>query len=167
MDIFLVILSALFMIIGLIGSLLPVIPGPPLSWLGLLILYFTKAVEMNLTLIIITGIIALIIFILDYIIPAMGTKKFGGSKSGMIGTSIGLVIGLLSPIPGGIILGPFVGAFIGEMLNKSDSKLAFKAAIGSFLGFLASTFIKFLVGIIYLGIYLSIVWEYKQSLFAI
>jgi uncharacterized protein YqgC (DUF456 family) len=167
MDIFLVILSALFMIIGLIGSLLPVIPGPPLSWLGLLILYFTKAVEMNLTLIIITGIIALIIFILDYIIPAMGTKKFGGSKSGMIGTSIGLVIGLLSPIPGGIILGPFLGAFIGEMLNKNDSKLAFKAAIGSFLGFLASTFIKFIVGIIYLGIYLSKVWEYKQSLFLI
>jgi uncharacterized protein YqgC (DUF456 family) len=167
MDIFLVILSALFIIIGLIGSFLPVIPGPPLSWLGLLILHVTHAVEMNLTLIIITGIIALIIFLLDYIIPAMGTKKFGGSKSGMIGTSIGLVIGLLSPIPGGIILGPFLGAFIGEMLNKNDSKLAFKAAIGSFLGFLASTFIKFIVAIIYLGIYLSKVWEYKQSLFSI
>jgi uncharacterized protein YqgC (DUF456 family) len=167
MDIFLVILSALFIIIGLIGSFLPVIPGPPLSWLGLLILHVTNAVEMNLTLIIITGIIALIIFLLDYIIPAMGTKKFGGSKSGMIGTSIGLVIGLLSPIPGGIILGPFLGAFIGEMLNKNDSKLAFKAAIGSFLGFLASTFIKFIVAIIYLGIYLSKVWEYKQSLFSI
>jgi len=167
MDIFLVILSALFIIIGLIGSFLPVLPGPPLSWLGLLILHVTKAVEMNLTLIIITGVIALIIFLLDYIIPAVGTKKFGGSKSGMIGTSIGLVIGLLSPIPGGIILGPFLGAFIGEMLNKNDSKLAFKAAIGSFLGFLASTFIKFIVAIIYLGIYLSKVWEYKQSLFSI
>ena len=155
MDIFLVILSALFIIIGLIGSFLPVIPGPPLSWLGLLILYLTNAVEMNLTLIIITGVIALIIFLLDYIIPAMGTKKFGGSKSGMLGTSIGLVIGLLSPIPGGIILGPFLGAFIGEMLNKNDSKLAFKAAIGSFLGFLASTFIKFIVAIIYLGIYIA------------
>lgn len=167
MDLFLVILSALFIIIGLIGSFLPVIPGPPLSWIGLLILHVTQAVEMNLTLIIITGVIALIIFLLDYIIPAMGTKKFGGSKSGMIGTSIGLVIGLLSPIPGGIILGPFLGAFIGEMLNKNDSKLAFKAAIGSFLGFLASTFIKFIVAIIYLGIYLSKVWEYKQSLFSI
>lgn len=167
MDIFLVILSALFIIIGLIGSFLPVIPGPPLSWLGLLILYLTNAVEMNLTLIIITGVIALIIFLLDYIIPAMGTKKFGGSKSGMIGTSIGLVIGLLSPIPGGIILGPFLGAFIGEMLNKNDSKLAFKAAIGSFLGFLASTFIKFIVAIIYLGIYISKVWEYKETLFSI
>ena len=167
MDIFLVILSLLFIVLGLIGSLLPVIPGPPLSWLGLLILHFNKAVEMNLTLIIITGIIALVIFLLDYIIPAIGTKKFGGSKSGMIGTSIGLVVGLLSPIPGGIILGPFLGAFIGEMLNKSDSKLAFKAAIGSFLGFLASTFIKFILGIIYLGIYLSKIWEYKESLFSI
>jgi len=153
------------MIIGLIGSLLPVIPGPPLSWLGLLILYFTKAVEMNLTLIIITGIIALIIFILDYIIPAMGTKKFGGSKSGMIGTSIGLLVGLISPVPGGIIIGPFLGAFIGEMLNKNNSKTAFKAAIGSFIGFLASTFIKFIVSVIYLGIYISTLWQYKHDLF--
>ena len=165
MDIFLVILSALFMIIGLIGSLLPVIPGPPLSWLGLLILYFTKAVEMNLTLIIITGIIALIIFILDYIIPAMGTKKFGGSKSGMIGTTIGLLVGLISPVPGGIIIGPFLGAFIGEMLNKNNSKTAFKAAIGSFIGFLASTFIKFIVSVIYLGIYINTLWQYKHDLF--
>ena len=167
MDIILLILSALFIVMGLIGSFLPVLPGPPLSWLGLLVLHLTQAVKMNLALIIITGIIALIIFLMDYIIPAIGTKKFGGSKAGMIGTSLGLIIGLLAPIPGGIIIGPFLGAFIGEMLNKNDSKLAFKAAIGSFLGFLASTFIKFIVAIIYLGIYLSKVWEFKQSLFSI
>ena len=116
---------------------------------------------------VITGIIALIIFVLDYLIPAMGTKKFGGSKAGMIGTIIGLILGLISPIPGGVILGPFLGAFIGEMLNKNDSKLAFKAAVGSFIGFLASTFIKFMVAIIYFGIYISILWEYKNTLFII
>lgn len=167
MDIILVIISALFIILGLLGSLLPILPGPPLSWLGLLILHLTTSVEMSTTLLVVTGVIAIFIFILDYIIPAVGTKKFGGSRKGMIGTSLGLVIGILSPIPGGIIIGPFLGAFIGEMLNKNDSKLAFKAAIGSFLGFLASTFIKFIVGIIYLGIYLSKVWEYKSALFSI
>jgi hypothetical protein len=167
MDILLVIISALFIVLGLIGSVLPILPGPPLSWIGLLLLYLTKAVEMSTTLIVITGIIAIIIFILDYIIPSMGTKKFGGSKAGMIGTSIGLVVGLISPIPGGIILGPFLGAFIGEMINKNNSRTAFKAAIGSFIGFLASTFIKFIVSVIYLGIFISKLWEYKSALFTI
>lgn len=165
MDIFLVIISALFIVSGLLGSVLPIIPGPPLSWLGLLILHLTKAVEMSSTLLVITGIIATIIFIMDYMIPAMGAKKFGGSKSGMIGTTIGLIVGLLSPIPGGIIIGPFLGAFIGEMLNKNNSKTAFKAAIGSFIGFLASTFIKFIVSVIYLGIYISSLWQFKHDLF--
>ena len=165
MDIFLVIISALFIVSGLLGSVLPIIPGPPLSWLGLLILHLTKAVQMSSTLLVITGVLAIIIFIMDYMIPAMGAKKFGGSKSGMIGTTIGLIVGLLSPIPGGIIIGPFLGAFIGEMLNKNNSKTAFKAAIGSFLGFLASTFIKFIVSVIYLGIYISNLWQFKHDLF--
>ncbi len=167
MDILLVVTASFFIILGLIGSLLPILPGPPLSWIGLLLLHLTNAVPMNLTLIIVTFIIAVAIFLLDYIIPAVGTKKFGGSKAGMIGTSIGLIVGLLSPIPGGIIIGPFLGAFIGEILNKNDSKTAFKAAIGSFVGFLASTFIKFIVAAIYLGLFIKILWEYKSALFTI
>lgn len=165
MDILLVIISVLFIVLGLFGSVLPILPGPPLSWLGLFILHLTKAVQMSTSLLVITGVIAIIIFIMDYMIPAMGTKKFGGSKSGMIGTTIGLLVGLISPIPGGIILGPFLGAFVGEMLNKNNSKTAFRAAIGSFIGFLASTFIKFIVSVIYLGIYLSMIWQYKYELF--
>ncbi len=167
MDIFLVIIASLCIILGILGSFLPILPGPPISWVGLLVLYLTDAVPMNRSLIIVTFIIAILIFLLDYIIPAVGTKKFGGSRAGMIGTSIGLVVGLLSPIPGGIIIGPFIGAFIGEMFNKNDSKVAFKAAVGSFLGFLASTFIKFIVSIIYLGIFISKLWEYKSALFTI
>jgi uncharacterized protein len=167
MDIFLLIISALFIVLGLFGSVLPILPGPPLSWLGLLILHLSKAVQMNTTLIIITGITAIIISVLDYMIPVIGTKKFGGTKYGMIGTSIGLVIGLISPIPGGIIFGPIIGAYIGEILNKSDSKLAIKAALGSFIGFIASTFIKFIVAIIYLGIYINTVWKFKASLFTL
>ncbi len=167
MDIFLVIIASLCIILGVLGSFLPILPGPPISWVGLLVLYLTDAVPMNRSLIIVTFIIAILIFLLDYIIPAVGTKKFGGSRAGMIGTSIGLVVGLLSPIPGGIIIGPFIGAFIGEMFNKNDSKVAFKAAVGSFLGFLASTFIKFIVSIIYLGIFISKLWEYKSTLFTI
>ncbi len=165
MDIILIIVAALFMILGIIGSFLPVLPGPLTSWIGLLILHLTNAVPMDSLFLIITVIIAILIWILDYIIPAIGTKRFGGTKYGMIGTSLGLIIGLLSPIPGGIIIGPFVGALIGELINKSDSKTAFRAAFGSFIGFLTSTFIKFIVAVIYFGLFLGILWDYKDTIF--
>ena len=165
MDIFLVVIAALFMVLGLIGSFLPVLPGPLTSWVGLLIFHLTDAIPMNWTFLIVTLVIALLIWLLDYIIPAMGTKKFGGSKAGMIGSSIGLIVGLLAPIPAGIIIGPFLGAYIGELLNKSDSKTALKAAFGSFLGFLTSTFIKFVIAMIYLGLFIMKVWEYSSNLF--
>lgn len=153
------------MILGIIGSFLPVLPGPLTSWVGLLVLYFTPNISVSQKIIIITLIIAILIWILDYIIPAMGTKKFGGSKAGMIGTTVGLVIGILAPIPGGIILGPFLGALIGELLNKADSKTAVKAAFGSLLGFLTSAFIKFIVAVIYFGLFISILWDHKSVVF--
>lgn len=154
MDIFLISISLIFMVLGILGSFLPILPGPLTSWAGLLILHFTKAVPMNYTFLIITFSVAFGIWILDYIIPAVGTKRFGGSKAGIIGTSLGLIVGLLSPIPGGIIIGPFLGALIGELINKSEFNKAVKAALGSFLGFLASTFIKFIVAIIYFGFFI-------------
>lgn len=165
MDIILLIIASLFIILGIIGSFLPVLPGPISSWVGLLIIHLTDAVPINKSFLIITFAVALLVWLLDYIIPAIGTKRFGGTKAGIIGTSIGLVIGLIAPIPGGIIIGPFVGAFIGELLNKADSKTALKAAFGSFIGFLTSTFIKFIVTLIYLGFFVGIVWDFKKQLF--
>ncbi|NRA93695.1 MAG: DUF456 domain-containing protein [Psychroserpens sp.] len=165
MDIFLVIIASLFMLLGLIGSFLPVLPGPLTSWVGLLIFHLTDVVPMNWPFLVLTLIVALLIWILDYIIPALGTKRFGGSKAGMVGTSIGLIVGLLSPVPGGIIIGPFIGALIGELINKSEFDKALKAAFGSFLGFLASTFIKFMVTAIFLGLFIVKVLEYKSVLF--
>jgi len=153
------------MALGIIGSFIPVLPGPLTSWVGLLILHLTNTIPMNWTFLIITFIIALGIWLLDYIIPAMGTKRFGGSRAGIIGTSIGLIIGLIAPIPGGIIIGPFLGALIGELINKSEFNKAVKAAVGSFLGFLASTFVKFIVSIIYLGFFIIKLIKYSDHLF--
>ncbi len=162
----LLLLGFVLMIVGVLGSFLPVLPGPPISWVGLLLLYLTKAVPVSYTVLGITLVIAIVVGILDYIIPAKGTKRFGGSKYGIWGTNIGLIIGILAPIPLGFIIGPFVGAFVGELINDStDSKKAFKAATGSFIGFLASTFIKFLVSMIFLGLFLVKVWEYRNAWF--
>jgi len=165
MDILLATLGLLFMFLGLFGSFLPILPGPPLSWIGLLLLFLTNAVPDNWTFLGITLIIALFVFALDYIIPAIGTKKFGGSRAGMVGTTFGLFIGLIAPIPGGIIIGPFFGALIGELSNKADSETALKAAFGSFLGFLTGTFLKFIIAVVYFGYFIAYFWEYKADIF--
>ena len=167
MDIALLILGLILMILGILGSFLPVLPGTPLSWIGLLLLYLTKAVPDDWVFLGITLAIAVLVFVLDYIIPALGTKKFGGSKWGMIGTTVGLLVALIFPIFGffGIIIWPFIGALVGELINKADKKTAMKAAFGSFLGFLTGTFLKFVVTVVYLGLFIYKVWQYKAALF--
>ena len=165
MDIVLLLIGFILMLLGILGSFLPVLPGPPISWVGLLLLHLTNAVPDDWWFLGITAVVALTIWALDYVIPAMGTKKFGGTRAGMIGTTIGLIIGLLAPIPGGIIIGPFAGAFIGELSNKADHKTALKAAFGSFLGFLTGAFMKFVVAIIFIGLFIGKAWDYKEALF--
>ena len=136
MDLLLVLLGFTCMIIGVFGSFMPVLPGLSSCWVGLLLLYLTQAVENNYWVLGITLIITIVITVLDYIIPAKGTKRFGGSSYGIWGTNIGLIIGILAPIPFGVIIGPFAGAFIGEILYDSkDHKRALKAATGSLLAF--------------------------------
>ena len=155
MDLVFIISGLILMLIGIIGSVLPILPGVLISWLGLLMLYFAPSLPFDSFFVTVTGFVALTLYVLDYIIPALGTKKFGGSKAGMWGTTIGLIIGILAPIPFGILIGPFAGAFIGEtVFNKSEGPVAFKAAIGSFIGFLGSTFIKFVTTVIYFGMFI-------------
>jgi len=166
MEYFLLITGFICALVGILGSFLPVLPGPPISWVGLLLLYLTKAVPNDYWVLGITLAIAVIFAILDYVIPAKGTKRFGGSKYGIWGTNIGLVIGLIAPIPFGVIIGPFVGALIGELIHDGqDHKRAVKAATGSFIGFLASTFMKFVVCIIFFGMFVLKVWEFRASWF--
>lgn len=166
MDIVLLSIGFGCMVLGILSSFLPVLPGPGLSLVGLVLLYFTEAIPMNYWILGIALVVTIIITILDYVIPARGTKRYGGSSYGILGTNIGLVVGLLAPIPLGFIIGPFVGAFIGELIyNSKDHSRAFKAAVGSFIGFLASTFMKFMVCMIYLGLFLVIVWKHRDTLF--
>ncbi len=162
MDIFFLILGFLLMLLGIVGSILPVLPGTPISWLGLLMLYLSPSIKPDWWFLGITLVIAVFIYVMDYIVPAIGTKKFGGSKAGVWGAVLGLVVGFLAPVPFGIIIGPFVGALMGELLiAKKDGNQAFKAAFGSFIGFLASTFMKLMATLIYLILFIIKVWEYK------
>ena len=154
------------MILGIIGAFLPILPGPLTGWLGLLLISFTSVVPKDWTFLGITLAVAILVWILDYFIPAIGTKRFGGSKYGVYGTTIGLLIGLFSPIPFGMLIGAFVGAFIGEIaFAKKDSEKALKASFGSLLGFFVSASLKFGVGLVYFWFFISTFWEYKSSFF--
>jgi len=166
MDILLVSIGFILMLVGILGSVLPVLPGVPISWLGLLMIYLAPSVPMEWVFLSITFVLAVFLYVLDYIIPAIGTKRFGGSKYGVWGAIIGLFVGIIAPIPLGILIGPFVGALVGEMVfNKTKSRLAFKAAFGSFIGFIASTFMEILATFVYLGLFIYKVWAFRDLLF--
>lgn len=166
MDILLFILGLACMFIGVLGSFLPVLPGISISWLGIVLLYFTNAVPVNYWILGTTLLIVILFSVANYILPAKGTQRFGGSKAGIWGTNIGLIIGLLAPIPFGFIIGPFLGALIGEIIfDTKNVQQAVKAAAGSVLGILASSFIQFMLCIIYFGIFISIAWEHRTLLF--
>jgi len=129
-DYVLLILGIILILLGIIGCLAPVLPGPPISYLGLIMLHVSRF-----------GQFSIVVTILDYIVPIWGTRKFGGSKYGIRGATVGLIIGLfLGPV--GIILGPLIGAIVGELIFKDDMNYAIKAGFGSLLGFLTGIGLK-------------------------
>jgi uncharacterized protein len=147
MDLVWVIIGIILMIGGILGCLLPLLPGPPLSFAGLLILQLREEPPFTAKFLWIWFAVTIIITALDYIIPVYGTKRFGGTKYGVWGCTIGLVLGIFIP-PWGLILGPFVGAFVGELMANSDTQNAWKAALGSFIGFLLGTLLKVIASLI-------------------
>lgn len=162
MEYVMIVLAVILGIIGIIGAVIPGIPGPPISFVGLLIVYLFRENEYTAWLPVIFGVLAVVITILDYYIPIYGTKKLGGSKSGVRGSTIGLIVSMIIlPILGitigpfgiiGILLGPFLGAYIGELCADNRDN-ALKSAFGSFVGFLAGTLIKLIyciVAIVYI-----------------
>lgn len=167
MDIFLLIIGFIIVLTGILGSVLPVLPGPFASWVGLLLLYLTEAIPIDWTVLGITFGAALLVSIIDYVLPILGTKKFGGSNYGVNGAMVGLLFGIFFG-PLGIIIGPFLGAFIGELIKDyKDAKKALKAAIGSFIGFLSSTLLKLAVCLVFAGMYIATFWEYKDAFFGV
>ncbi len=139
-DVLLLVLGFACLLIGLIGAVLP-LPGPPLSLLGILLIHWTKTYEFSSNTLWVLIILTVVITVLDYLIPALGLKKYGGSKAGMWGSMIGLILGMgLGPL--GIFIGAFAGALLGELLVGKTSAQASKAAWGTFIGFLFGVVLK-------------------------
>ena len=141
MDILLIIVGAVCIIVGLLGCILPMLPGPPLSYVGILLLHFTSKVDFSPTMLLVWLAVVVVVQLLDYFIPLMGTKYFGGSKWGERGCLVGTIAGLFF-MPWGIVVGPFLGALVGELLGGRGAGKALKSGIGSLIGFLAGTVLK-------------------------
>lgn len=141
MEIFLLVIAFLFMLIGIIGCIVPGLPGTPISYIGLWIAQATDKVDFSWQFMLIWGIVVIVITLLDYVVPAWGTKRYGGSKWGVWGSTIGVFIGLFFGAAG-VILGPLVGAILGELISGKQLNDALKAGWGSFIGILFSTVLK-------------------------
>ncbi len=144
MDLFLIITGALCLLLGLAGCILPVLPGPPLSYAGLVLLHFTDKVSFTPAQLIVWLVVVIVVQVLDYFVPMWGSKYSGGSTWGSRGCLVGTIIGLFF-MPWGLLAGPFLGAVIGELLGGSETMRALKSGVGSLLGFLFGTVVKCLV----------------------
>ena len=152
MEYLIYLLAVVFIIVGIIGDVVPGLPGVPISYAAMILLHFFTDITYTTEALIIYGILCAVITIVDYFVPVWGTKKFGGTKAGVRGSTIGLIVGVVVlPILGivigpfgliGILAGPFFGAYIGEKMTGVDDQLAWRSAIGSFVGFMAGTLLK-------------------------
>lgn len=156
MDIWVSILAILAGLFGVAGSILPGLPGVPVSWVGLLVLYIwghgtnCSGNPMSLALLICMGVVVVAVTVIDYVIPPLITKKMGGSKYAEKGSLYGMIFGIIfTPI--GMILGAFLGALLAELVvAKKKMDEAIQVAVGSFLGFILGTGIKTITAIIIL-----------------
>ncbi|MBQ9892968.1 MAG: DUF456 domain-containing protein [Bacteroidales bacterium] len=142
------IIAIILAVAGIIGSILPALPGPPLAWVGMLFVYLwgggTKGGEpMSLKLLLIMLAVTVVVSILDYLVPGYLTRKTGGSKAGSRGAIVGLLVGMFVMPPWGILIGTMAGAFAAELIvSGRDTTASLKSAFGAFLGFISGTGIK-------------------------
>ncbi|MBR5821493.1 MAG: DUF456 domain-containing protein [Alistipes sp.] len=147
MEIGLLIIALVAGVIGLLGVIVPVLPGTLLSFGGLVCAYFVTGSTITTTLLVVCGVVSIVVILLDYLLPGYFTKVFGGTKAGITGATIGTFVGFIFGLPG-IILGPFSGAVIGEMVSgKADIDKALSVGLGSLLSFLVGSGVKLIAGL--------------------
>lgn len=144
MDILIMVLAIILMVGGIAGCVLPILPGAPLAYAGLLLLHFTGLAHFSTAQLIVWLIVVVVLQVVDYITPLLGSKYSGGTSFGNRGCVAGTLLGLFF-MPWGIILGPFLGAVAGEMMGGNDFPHAVRAGIGTLIGFLLGTLLKVIV----------------------
>jgi hypothetical protein len=144
-DTVLILVGLLCLLAGFAGCLLPALPGPPLAYAGLLALQLTERAQFSNSRLLFGLLLVVIALLADAVIPAVGAKRWGGTRWGIWGCVVGSLIGLFFIPPIGFLCGSFLGAVVGEMLGGKDSGGAFLAGIGALMGFLLGTVLKLAV----------------------
>ncbi len=134
-------------VVGILGCILPFLPGPPLVYASLLLLQLTPRPPFSMNFMIMWAAITILVALAEFYIPILGAKRFGGTKGGARGAAAGLLLGIFFP-PFGMIIGPFLGAFIGEIICRQGVGCALRSAWGSFLGFVGGTVMKLGISIV-------------------
>ena len=147
-DYLLLALGIILMITGIVGCILPVVPGPPISFLGLIVLQLTRFADFELKFMLVMGFVTILVSILDYVVPIWGTKKLGGSRAGLWGAGIGMFVGIFFFPPIGLILGPFIGAFVAELYKGTEVNQSLRSGFGSLIGFMLSTGLKLITSFV-------------------
>ena len=150
MEIVLIVFAFIFLLLGFLGTFIPGLPGPPLSYIGLLFLQWSGRGEFTIVFLIVWAAVTIAVTIADYILPSVMTKRFGGSKAASIGSLLGLIAGIFVFPPWGLLAGPFLGAFAGELIHSRNkggapgkkTEHALKVAFGAFISFFIGTGIK-------------------------
>ena len=145
MDYVYLILAVLCALLGLAGAVLPVLPGPPISYAALWFMWLRNPQDIPVFLWIM-GILMIVLSVLDYVAPIWLTNKGGGSPSATRGATAGMIVGLFFP-PWGLLLGPFLGALLGELLTHAPAGKALRVALLSFVSFLLTTGFKLAYGV--------------------
>ena len=135
MDVFIIVIGLILALAGMIGCILPFIPGPLLSLSALILLSWTKDWQVfSPSFLIIMGTLTAFLMVFDYIAPAIGAKKYGASKSGLWGSAIGMIIGIFLMPPWGLIIGALIGALVGELAAGKSGRNALRAGWGILVG---------------------------------
>jgi uncharacterized protein YqgC (DUF456 family) len=152
----LIIICSILMVVGLFGVVLPLLPGIPLSWLGLFIYALGTGFErISIATVVVFFILTVLTLVLDFAAPMLGAKKYQASKLGVFGAFLGFTVGIFIFGFIGIILGPLIGAFLGELIAKKKPKQALGSALGAFIGFVAGTLFKIIVILVMAGFFIA------------
>ena len=160
-EIVVTLISFIFILLGLAGSILPVLPGPPLSFIGLFLLALVNRFSTPLTptFIILMGLLTVAVVTVDYIIPVLGAKRYGSSKWGLWGSVAGMVVGIFFS-PFGMLLGGFIGAVMAEWLVHRETGKALRAGWGVAMGTLLGTVFKFVISAVMAYYFVRALFQY-------
>ncbi|MBW2434613.1 MAG: DUF456 domain-containing protein [Deltaproteobacteria bacterium] len=135
MTVLLIIIGFILALAGMVGCILPILPGPLLSFCALMLLSWINNWQIfSQTFLLVMGVVTVLLMLLEYVAPALGAKRYGASKRGLWGSAIGMIIGIFFIPPWGMIVGAFIGALAGELAAGKSSRNALRAGWGILIG---------------------------------